>query len=71
MRNARMAIQTEGRRLALCASRRRQLLLWLVGWSSTIAVRNNAEKILQKCTHYTCLCQNRITEHNELSASEN
>jgi len=30
--NAGMAIETEGRRLALRASRRPQLELWLVGW---------------------------------------
>ena len=30
--NAGMAIQTEGSRLALRASRRPQLDLWLVGW---------------------------------------
>jgi hypothetical protein len=27
-------VQTEKRRLALCASRRRQLDLWLVGWGT-------------------------------------
>jgi hypothetical protein len=36
MRNAGMAIQTEGRRLALRASRRPQLLLWLVGWITVL-----------------------------------